>query len=373
MTTTDAASPPVRKAGSADLVRATLSQAGRKLILTVRTGSPVPLAELDHLPKPRSADSRYLCLALRAGGRREERRFCVGGTQGAHSRVGMVSVNAMGRATRRSTLGAQVKRPVRRKLVVVLRPDHARLAPRRYGWRVLERRDGCQGCEESLPAQGLNRFRLRPVRAMGCTGGASGLVRNGPRGRKLVSLTFDDGPSAHTEDFLDVLHNRGVDATFFQIGQEMHGRAEVMRRILREGNEIANHTTHHGFYPSYSDLVATNALIRAATHFQPCLFRPPGGAVNAAVIGAAGQAGMRTVLWDVDPTDWANPGSGAIHSRVVSAVRPGSIVVMHEGGGNRSGTLAALPSIIKALRARGYRFATVSELLGERMFYRPYG
>ena len=366
-------STPAQEVRSADLIRATLSQAGRNLILTVRTRSPLPLAELDRLPRPRSAGSRYLCLALRAIGRRGERRFCVGGARGTHSRVGMESVNAVGKPTRKSTVPAHLNRPNPRKLVLALRPDRVNLGPRRYRWRVLENRAGCMRCRESLPRRGSNLFRLRPVRAVGCTGGASGLVRNGPRDRKVVALTFDDGPSSYTEGFLDLLGNKHVKATFFEIGQEVPGRAQVMGRILRDGSEIANHTTHHGLYPGYWDLAATNALIRNATHFQPCLFRPPAGAVNSAVVAAAARAGMKTVLWDVDPGDWAKPGGGAIHSRVVGAVRPGSIVVMHDGGGNRSGTLAALPSIIDTLRGRGYRFATVTELLRQRLTYKPYG
>jgi peptidoglycan-N-acetylglucosamine deacetylase len=199
------------------------------------------------------------------------------------------------------------------------------------------------------------------------------MVMNGSRDRGLVALTFDDGPSPYTDEFLDVLSDQGVHATFFEIGQEVPGHEEVMRRILREGSEIANHTMHHESFPGYSSLAMTSALINAATHFEPCLFRPPGGAVDAAVIDAAARAGMTTVTWDVDPTDWSNPGSGAVYSRVVDAVRPGSIVVMHDGGGDRSGTLAALPAIIKTLRERGYRFATVTKLLGQRLIYRPYG
>ena len=82
---------------------------------------------------------------------------------------------------------------------------------------------------------------------------------------------------------------------------------------------------------------------------------------------------MRTITWDVDPTDWSTPGTGAIYSRVVDAAQPGSIILMHDGGGDRSETLAALPAIIDTLRARGYRFETVTELLGYRLIYKPYG
>jgi peptidoglycan/xylan/chitin deacetylase (PgdA/CDA1 family) len=153
----------------------------------------------------------------------------------------------------------------------------------------------------------------------------------------------------------------------------MVGRESTMRRILREGDEIGNHTTHHTEYPGYGDIAPTTSLIESIAHFRPCLFRPPGGAADSSTIAAAGTDGLRTITWDVDPADWSNPGSAAVYSRVVGAVQPGSIVLMHDGGGPRGGTLAALPSIVDALRARGYRFETVTELLGDRMLYRPYG
>jgi peptidoglycan/xylan/chitin deacetylase (PgdA/CDA1 family) len=153
----------------------------------------------------------------------------------------------------------------------------------------------------------------------------------------------------------------------------MPGRADTMRRILREGDEIGNHTMHHAFYPGFSEIAGASRLIEAYTHFKPCLFRPPGGGVDSAVISTAAELGMRTITWDVDPTDWSNPGSAAVYSRVVGAAQPGSIILMHDGGGPRGGTLAALPSIIDTLRSRGYRFATVSDLLGDRILYRPYG
>jgi peptidoglycan/xylan/chitin deacetylase (PgdA/CDA1 family) len=341
----------------------------------VRTGSPLPLAKLDRLPPPGRGSARYLCFGLRPVGHRGERRLCLGGTRRPHRRAGLELLNAAGDVMRKTTLAARVKRPNAHKLVLAIDPAAAGLAPHRYRWRVLENRRGCggRGCEQALPRDGARLFRLRPVRPVGCTGGDAGEIRNGPRDRSVVALTFDDGPSSYTEGFLDVLREKHARGTFFEIGQEVGGRAATMRRILHEGSEIGNHTTHHDSYPGYWDLAATNALIRSATHFEPCLFRPPGGAVNSAVIAAAGEAELKTVIWDVDPADWTNPGSGAVYSRIVSATQPGSIVLMHDGGGNRSGTLAALPKIIDALRARGYRFATVSQLLGKRMVYKPYG
>jgi len=358
----------------ADLLRASLSQAGRSLILTARTASPLPLPKFDRLPLP-GAGARYLCFGLRQAGRRGERRLCLGGTRRPYRRAGLELLNAAGDVARKATAAARVKRPNAHKLVLAIEPAAAGLAPHRYRWRLVENRRGCTAprCAETLPGRGSRLFRLRPVRPVGCTGGEAGEAFNGPRDRNVVALTFDDGPSEYTEAFLDALQAKHAHGTFFELGQEMPGRETTMRRILREGDEIGDHTVNHVEFPGYFQIAGAAARIRSSTHFQPCVFRPPGGAVNSSVVATAGGLGMQTILWDVDPADWSDPGSGAVYSRVVSAVRPGSIVLMHDGGGDRSGTLAALPRIVDALRARGYRFATVSELLGKRLIYHPYG
>jgi peptidoglycan/xylan/chitin deacetylase (PgdA/CDA1 family) len=365
---------PTARAAPQRLVAADLLQAGRELVLTVRTGRPVQLSRLQARPDARRAASRYLCFGLSREGRRGERRLCLGGRR-PHRRVGLVMVNARGKPVRTGSVRAKVKRPKPRKLVVALLPGDAGLEPRRYRWQVLASR-GCEvrrRCARTLPARGAWTFRLRPVRAVGCTGGGTALVSHGPRDRPLVALTFDDGPGEYTPGFLQVLREKGVPGTFFVIGQQVPGREATLRQMLAEGHEIGDHTVGHVEYPGYSQIAGAAALIRGATHFQPCLFRPPGGAVSASVIATAGSLGMTTVTWDVDPFDWQNPGSGAVYSRIVGATRPGSIVLMHDGGGPRGGSLAALPGIIDTLRARGYRFATVSELLGHRLIYRPYG
>jgi peptidoglycan/xylan/chitin deacetylase (PgdA/CDA1 family) len=350
------------------------------LIFTVRTAAPVPLGKLEPRPDARRAGSRYLCLALSRAGSKGERRLCLGGPK-AHRRVGLEAVDgegkpiAAGGAAGADGARATVKRPSSRKLVVALVPADAGLAPQRYSWRVLASR-GCEvrrRCAESLPNSGSLAFRLRPVRAVGCSGGSTGLVSNGPRDRKVVALTFDDGPSDYTPGFLDVLRDEGVPGTFFEIGQEMPGREATMRRVLAEGSELGDHTENHVEFPGYSEIAGAAGRIAAYTHFRPCLFRPPGGAVDAGVLASAGSLGMRTVTWDVDPTDWATPGSATVYSRIVGAAQPGSIILMHDGGGDRGGTLDALPSIIDTLRARGYRFATVSALLGDKLIYKPYG
>jgi peptidoglycan/xylan/chitin deacetylase (PgdA/CDA1 family) len=347
-----------------NLVHAGLTQAGRKLILSVRTGSPVALSELQPQPILTRASSRYLCLALSRPGGEGELRLCLGGGNPTGS-VGSEEVNDAGRVVAQGTVLATVKRPGPHKLVMALVPGYAGLVPRRYHWHVVASH-GCKpggACAETLPPGG-RRFRLRPVRAVGCSGGSAGLLSNGPRERKVVALTFDDGPSEYTPDFLRVLREKGVPGTFFEIGQEMPGREATMRQILAAGNEIGDHTMNHVEYPGHSQIAGAAARIEAYTHFEPCLFRPPGGAVNAGVIDTAGSLGMRTITWDVDPRDWSTPGTSAIYSTIVANAKPGSIILMHDGGGPRGETLEALPRVIDTLRSRGYGFATVSQLLG---------
>lgn len=351
-----------------------MAQKGRELILSVRTSGPVALAKLMPHPDPRRAASRYLCFGFGHPPQAGERWLCLGGPK-AHKRVGVETVGAGGRPTDAGSVRATVRRPSADKLVVALEPGKAGLTPRRYRWRVLAS-GGCQvgdRCIETLPAQGVQTFRLRPVRAVGCTGGSPGFVTNGSRSRHVVALTFDDGPSEYTPEFLRVLREKGVPGTFFEVGQEMPGREDTMRQILAEGDELGDHTMNHVEYPGYSQIAGAAARIRAYTHFQPCLFRPPGGGVNSSVVATAGSLGMRTINWDVDPRDWSLPGTGAIYSNIVSHAQNGSIILMHDGGGPRSETLAALPQVIDNLRARGFGFATVSELLGYRILYRPYG
>jgi peptidoglycan/xylan/chitin deacetylase (PgdA/CDA1 family) len=190
-----------------------------------------------------------------------------------------------------------------------------------------------------------------------------------------VALTFDDGPGSDTSRVLDVLKRTDSRATFFLIGQQVSGGRTVLRRALREGHDLANHSWNHANLSGggMGQLSSTNAAIRRATGYTPCLFRAPYGAVSGTLIGQARSLGMLTIQWDVDPQDWARPGSGAIMARgragiarVLGNVRPGSIVVMHDGGGPRDQTVAALPGMISALKRRGYRIVSLTQLLGLR-------
>ncbi len=359
---------------------AALSQKGQKLVLVAKTDKVVNLKRLERFPDPSRKHLPYLCFKFHAAGEVNGSDVCVGGPDGSKHSVGFSRVNSKGRVAKQHSEAATVRRIGGSKLVVALTPADVGLKPDTYEWQVVAREGGpyCRKkarigrCFDFSPRSGPKSFELRPVRAVGCTPDSPGLVYNGSRSRKVVALTFDDGPSIYTPGFLKVLKQKHVHATFFEIGENMGGQGRIQRQILAQGSELANHTMHHGSYPGYADLAQTSALIKSQTHFEPCMFRPPGGAVNSAVVSAAGQAGMKTIIWDVDTNDWRLPGSSSIYSTAVSA-RSGSVILMHDGGGYRSQTLAALPGIIDTLKSRGFGFVTMSEMLGGSIRYRPYG
>jgi peptidoglycan/xylan/chitin deacetylase (PgdA/CDA1 family) len=227
-------------------------------------------------------------------------------------------------------------------------------------------------CVDAEPNRGRYRGVVRRPRIVGCTRDEHMLSTSGPRRSHRVALTFDDGPSSYTGTVLDILEHKHVDATFFVIGDNIPGRTGLLRRMIREGHEIANHSLHHETNgASAASIRETSARIHSATGFRSCLYRPPGGYRSSGAFSAAWKLGMSNVLWDVDPRDWSQPGSGAIYSRVTSATRAGSIILLHDGGGDRSQTIAALDDIISNLKNRGYRFVTVSKLLRERYRWHP--
>jgi len=212
-------------------------------------------------------------------------------------------------------------------------------------------------------------------RVVGCRSRGSVAYSGGPHERE-VALSFDDGPAADTPAFVGMLERARARATFFMIGEQVNSSyRSVLLRELRDGDVLGDHTyTHPDLTRSgevREQLQRTLGVIRAVSGYTPCVFRPPYGAVNSSVVQTARSLGLATVLWNVDPIDYAQPGTGAIVQRVLAQVQRGSIILSHDGGGPRWQTLAAYPEIIRALRARGYRFVTIPELLGFRPVYRP--
>jgi peptidoglycan-N-acetylglucosamine deacetylase len=209
--------------------------------------------------------------------------------------------------------------------------------------------------------------------ARGLLGGGwrsgSAYADHGPRDRPRVALSFDDGPGALTARLLDVLGEHGARATFNVLGERVAGREPLLRRTLAEGHELGSHAEHHdrlGGRPleALRQLLRTNARLRGATGRAPRVFRAPYGEVSAGVVRAARLSGLVTVGWDVDPRDYETPGAEAIHDRVAAAVRPGSIVVLHDDRRARVQTVVATEQILATLAGRGLAAVTISELLG---------
>jgi peptidoglycan-N-acetylglucosamine deacetylase len=204
---------------------------------------------------------------------------------------------------------------------------------------------------------------------VGCTSRPGAVASRGAGAGRAVALSFDDGPSlVQTPAILATLDRMHAHATFFEEGRHVHGREALMRQILASGDEIGNHSYHHPEYPGYGELSATDRAIRRATGFEPCLFRPPYGLLDGRVTAAARGNGLESILWSLDSGDDRHPGVAAIRAKVVRQAQPGSIVLMHDGG-HHPQTVKALPAIVRGLRARGFRFDTVTELLGGRMLY----
>jgi peptidoglycan-N-acetylglucosamine deacetylase len=190
---------------------------------------------------------------------------------------------------------------------------------------------------------------------------------------RTVALTFDDGPGPATPAVLDILHRNGVHATFFVIGQRVAAEPKMVQRIAADGHALGNHSwSHHipsakaGWKRSTvtTEIERTNRAILAATGLKPCLFRPPGGIVKGAR-KATHTAGLSMILWSTDPRDWAVSASKksapVIRKRVAAGLdEQHPVILLHDGGGNRSATVAALQGIIDDYRARGYQFVTLA-------------
>lgn len=157
---------------------------------------------------------------------------------------------------------------------------------------------------------------------------------------------------------LAVLRRHGVHAVFFQVGQSVAAHPDLVRQVRREGHLIGNHTWSHARLTGLRSRLIHDQLDRtdAALGGRTRCVRPPYGATDPRVSRVIGARGQRTVLWDVDPEDWARPGTTRIVRRVLADVHPGARILMHDGGGDRSQTVAALEQVITRLQAQGYAF-----------------
>jgi len=188
---------------------------------------------------------------------------------------------------------------------------------------------------------------------------------------KVVAFTFDDGPHpVYTPQVPEIFRRAGGQATFFMIGTEIEAHPEIAARVHREGHEIANHTYTH---PDLTKLTLEEAgeelqraerLVQEVTGQPARSFRPPYFGVNDDILSLAAERGYRTVgAVNGDAKDWDNPGVEHILEHTRSAVKPGSVLIFHDGYGDRSQTVEAVRVLVEELVTEGYRLVTVSELL----------
>ncbi|MFD7907833.1 polysaccharide deacetylase family protein [Kitasatospora sp. NPDC059747] len=192
---------------------------------------------------------------------------------------------------------------------------------------------------------------------------------HGRRDVARVALTFDDGPDpVHTRRVLEILDRYRVRATFFCVGHHVTALPDEVRRIAAAGHEVGNHSWSHPYLPDLTpdqlreQLDRTTEAVARVTGTAPTRFRPPYGALSPEGLAALDEHPTALTLWDVDSRDWSRPGPERIAATVLESAGPGSVVLMHEGAGDRGQTVQALPAIIEGLLDRGLEPVTVGEL-----------
>jgi peptidoglycan/xylan/chitin deacetylase (PgdA/CDA1 family) len=185
---------------------------------------------------------------------------------------------------------------------------------------------------------------------------------------KIIALTFDDGPAPqYTQQILSILAQYQVKATFFQNGEHIAAYPALGRAVRDAGHAIGNHTWSHQQAPAdpVGEVNRADAIIEQVYGSPTGIFRPPFGNFENGVVAASLAKNQAVIIWNSDPKDWAMPGTDVIARTVAAEATPGGIVLLHDGGGDRSQTVAALPTIIVDLKMRGFRFVTVPELLAQ--------
>ena len=184
---------------------------------------------------------------------------------------------------------------------------------------------------------------------------------------KKIAISFDAAwGNEETQTLIDILKEYNVKTTFFVVGAWVDKYPDSVKALTAAGHEVCNHSNTHPHMPKLSEadmekqISACNNKIKAITGVSPILFRPPYGDYSNALVKTTQGLGMYAIQWDVDSLDWKNPTPQQIIDRVTSKVKPGSIVLFHNGAKN---TPAALPSILKTLQSQGYTIVPVSQLI----------
>ncbi|MBO2446319.1 polysaccharide deacetylase family protein [Actinomadura barringtoniae] len=187
------------------------------------------------------------------------------------------------------------------------------------------------------------------------------------KGAKCIALTFDDGPGPYTAKLLDTLKQQNVRATFFVVGKNAKADPDLVKREAAEGHEIENHSMSHPDLAKESktglteQIDGTNDVVKQLTGATPRYLRPPYGATDGQVAAHVKKLGMTQIFWGIDAFDWKHPDASYVSDQIVSDAAPKGIVLLHD---IHPTSVDAVPKIIEGLRAKGYTFVTVSELVG---------
>lgn len=185
--------------------------------------------------------------------------------------------------------------------------------------------------------------------------------------RKAFALTFDDGPDpTYTPQVLKILKAKNAPATFFMVGKMVRAHGPTARQVQAVGFPIGAHSWSHPMKTkiSVAEIERTDAMLQTTLHLKPTLFRPPYGILNNGLAREASSRGQDVILWTSTANDWNKKySSEQLKGNVLARVTPGGIALMHDGGGDRSKTVAMLPGLIDAIRKRGYQLVTVPQLL----------
>ncbi len=187
--------------------------------------------------------------------------------------------------------------------------------------------------------------------------------------KRIVALTFDDGPSPRfTPQILSLLSRYHAQATFFVLGSEAERYPQLVKAIVIQGSQVANHGWSHlnlrqvGAQRMWQDAARTTTLLRSLGVPPAPYYRPPYGMMSPGLIQRFEGHGYEIVLWSVDTRDWATPGVGSIRATIERLINPGAIILMHDGGGNRQQTVAALNWLLSTYSRQGWRFVTLTQL-----------
>ncbi len=243
--------------------------------------------------------------------------------------------------------------------------------PQRHAAPARRRREGPAGNRPRTDVSRAARVNRSESQGIAGTLRYTSYVRLASARRRDLALTFDDGPSPYTPQILRILRRTHTPATFFVIGRSARRYPTLVAAEARAGFDVGDHTETHAFLSSLSadgqasEIEQAASAIRGGGAPSPQLFRPPYGSFSATTLAILHAQRMLMVLWSVDTSDYARPGPARIAYVAISGAQPGAIILMHDGGGDRSQTVAALPRIIRRLRQRHFHLVTVAHLVAD--------